>query len=97
MNKTISNIAALQTIQNDFFGAKVLTEAIRSSEENQSLNSLYNELGTNNRKLQNYDEAQKYYRLAFDNANSTVQSIKYKNNLAAFFIDIQDFKKPLSF
>lgn len=94
MNNAIINIAVLQGIQNDFFGAKeTLTEAIKNSVENQSLTSIYNELATNNRKLQNFTEALKYYRLAIKNAGSIKQSIKYKNNLAALFTEMKDFEK----
>lgn len=93
IHSAIMNIALLQKNMNDFYGAKeTLTEALEYlSSESTYLSAIYNELATNNRKLQNYSEALKYYELALDHSKSPKKNIKYKNNLAILLTEMKDY------
>ena len=89
--RKLLNIAILQNIQNDFFGAKeTLTEALQylnSSNDNKYIASIHNELATNNLELLNYSDAIKYYKKAINITNLKNDIISYKNNLATAYTE----------
>ncbi|RXG18371.1 hypothetical protein DSM03_1011053 [Leeuwenhoekiella aestuarii] len=94
------NMGTIQKDQNDFFGSKeTLTEAIQylsDSQDYKSIASAYNTLGTDHRKLYNYDDALNYYFKAIQTSESKEDVLIYKNNLATVYMDLKDFEKAVS-
>ena len=96
----LSNMGAIQKNQGDIFGSKeTLTDAIPyiiAGKNEDNLASAYNNLATSHRKLYNYEEAVTYYSKAIALASVQKDISVYKNNLAATYIDLKDFKKAQS-
>ncbi len=97
--KKLLNMAILQNIQNDFFGAKeTLTESLqylKTSNNKKYLASVYNELATNNANLENYSEAINYYKKAINISNSKNDIISYKNNLALAYTETERYNESI--
>ncbi|MDO5974806.1 tetratricopeptide repeat-containing sensor histidine kinase [Flavivirga jejuensis] len=85
------NIAALQNLHNNFFGAKEslveILQYLNKSSNKKYLASTYNELATNNLKLLNYTDAIKYYKKAIAITDTKSDIISYQNNLAFLYIE----------
>lgn len=100
IGKSLLNIGTIQKDRNDFFGSKeTLTEALHYLRPNVDLKYIadcYNALATDHRKLSNYSDAINYYLLALKSTNYEKEKLSYKNNLAATYIDNQDYKKAIS-
>lgn len=94
------NLALIQKNQNDFFGSKeTLTEALQflnSIKDQKYVASCYNALGTNHRKLLNFEDAENYYSRAISIANSEKDKCIYLNNLAVTYIDNRQYNKAIS-
>ncbi|AUP79137.1 tetratricopeptide repeat-containing sensor histidine kinase [Flavivirga eckloniae] len=86
---TMKHIAMLQKKTTDFFSAKEsLVEALQylnNSSDKENLASVYNELATNNRKLLNFTDAIKYYKMAIAITDAKSDIISYQNNLATVY------------
>lgn len=99
VGSTLLSMGLIQKNQGDYFGAKeTLTEAenyFRPDIDFKLIASTYNELGTNNRKLQNYNDAILYYQKAISSSKSLFDILIYKNNLAIAYLDKTDYKKSL--
>ena len=93
------NCAIIQKDRNDHFGAKeTLTEALKylkNKEDTRTEASIYDQLGTNNQRLENFEDAIKYHKKAIETTNSPNDVIGYNNNLALALIENQDFKQSL--
>lgn len=89
VGKNLLSISLLLKSVNDFFGAKqTLVEAItylKKTSNRRFLASAYNELGTNNKKLLNYDDAIFYYKKAIGQSDKEADIVIYKNNLALVY------------
>lgn len=89
VGRKLLNIATIQKLHNDFFGAKeTLTEAISflpHDKDPKFLASAYNELATNHKKLLNYKDAIHFYYKAIETSNSPEDIIIYKNNLSLVY------------
>ena len=100
IGRNLLNMGTIQKDQNDFFGSKeTLTEAlhyISKEKDSNSIAAIYNILGTNNRKLLNFDEAIKYFRLAIEKSQSFKDKLAYKNNLAATYIDYEKYSNAIT-
>ncbi|MEP1487863.1 MAG: tetratricopeptide repeat protein [Algibacter sp.] len=96
----IINMAMLQNLQNNFFGAKEsLTEALHylnKSSDKKYLASVYNELATNNHKLLNYTDAIKYYKKAIAITDVKSDVISYQNNLAFSYIEQGNYNSAIN-
>ncbi|MDO5979252.1 tetratricopeptide repeat-containing sensor histidine kinase [Flavivirga spongiicola] len=94
------NIAMLQNVQNNFFGAKEsLVEALQylsKSSEKKYLASIYNELATNNHKLLNYRDAIEYYQKAIAITDVKSHVVSYQNNLAFSYIEQGNYNRATS-
>ncbi|MFC4095356.1 tetratricopeptide repeat-containing sensor histidine kinase [Euzebyella saccharophila] len=92
--QTLLNIGVIQKDQNDFFGSKeTLVEGLRYMKDSTMIAQCYNSLGTNHRKLLNYEEAIESYLQAVTISNSKMDKLVFTNNLATTYIDISNFKK----
>jgi tetratricopeptide (TPR) repeat protein len=93
------NIGTIQKDQNDFFGSKeTITEAlpyIDPKRDSTSVAAAYNILATDHRKLLNFKDAQYYYQRAITTTPNARYQLIYKNNLAATFIDNEEYKKAV--
>jgi signal transduction histidine kinase len=93
-------MAILQKNQNDFFGAKeTAIKAIPFLEklgEQRFLASVYNLLGSTNRKLEMYNEAIIYYKKAIQITQSKKDLLVFKNNLALVYKDLGEYKKTIT-
>ena len=100
VGRNLLNIGTIQKDQNDFFGSKeTLTEALQYLRPNKDLKYIancYNALATDHRKLLNYSDAIDYYLLALKSTNSEREILSYKNNLAATYIDNEEYNKAIS-
>ncbi len=100
IGKCLYNMGTIQKNKNDFFGSKEsLTEALQylnNKKDSKYISSCYNALGTNHRKLLNYIDALKYYAKAIETANSKKDKLIYQNNLAATYIDNEQYKKAIA-
>ncbi len=94
------NMGIIEQNQNDYFGSKeTITEALQlfnPLKHSKNISSAYNELATSHRKLLNHEDAIKYYLRAIKISNSKKDTLIYKNNLAATYIDNQDYNKAFS-
>ena len=99
IGKNLLNMGNIQQSQSDFFGSKeTLTEAIKYLEGSQDFNTIasaYNTLGTDHRKLYNYEDALNYYFKAIQTSESLEDILIYRNNLATVYMDIKDYEKAL--
>ena len=100
VGRRLTSMALIQKNQNDFFGSKeTLTEALqflRPEKDVKYIASNYSTLGTNHRKLLNYEEAVVYFQKAIEKTESTKNRLTYKNNLAVTYIDSKQYKKAIS-
>ncbi|GGD20459.1 hypothetical protein GCM10011368_22980 [Hyunsoonleella pacifica] len=89
--ETLMNMAILQNIQNNFFGAKEsLIETLKylnKSPNKKYIASVYSELAASNHKLLNYTDAEQLYNKAIEITNDKNDVLKYKNNLAFSYIE----------
>lgn len=96
----LMSMAVIQKNQNDFFGSKeTLTEALRylkPKTDAKNIASCYNTLGTNHRKLLNFDDAIKYYEKAIETTNSDKTKLMFSNNIAATLIDSNQYENAIS-
>lgn len=100
VGKCLLGMALIQKNQNDFFGSKeTLTEALQylhTEKDKKYIASSYSTLGTNHRKLLNFEEAVKYFNYAIDKAQSKKDELAYKNNLAATYIDYKKYNDAIT-
>ncbi len=100
IGRNLLNMGTIQKNQNDFFGSKeTLTEALHylsNKEDVQSIAGVYNILGTNHRRLENFKDALKYYSQAIETTNSFKYKLLYQNNVAATLIEQEEYKKAIS-
>lgn len=100
VGRNLLNMGNIQKAKADYFGSKeTLTEAIQYLEVSQDFNTIasaYNTLGTDHRKLYNYEDALNYYFKAIQTSESKEDVLIYKNNLAAVYMDLKDFRKAIS-
>ncbi len=86
--------------QNDFFGSKeTITEALQHlnpKKDIKYISASYNALATNHRKLLNYQDAIKYYSKAINTTGFQKDKLIYQNNLAATYIDNEQFNDAIS-
>ena len=96
IGKNLLNMANIQQTQSDFFGSKeTLTEALQYlDEENKNdIASAFNTLGTNHRKLYNYQDAEKYFLKAIALTESDENRLGIKNNQAVNYLDNGEFTR----
>ncbi len=100
IGKNLLNMGTIQKNQNDFFGSKeTITEALSFLSKKKDLQSLagtYNILGTNHRRLKNFQDALKYYNKATQTTNSLIHKLFYQNNIAATLIDNKKYNEAIS-
>lgn len=100
IGRNLSNMGIIQKDQNDFFGSKeTLTEALQYLQPSGDLtyiSSSYATLGTNHRKLLNYQDAIVYYQKAIQTTNSDDSKLIFQNNLATCYIDNKEYDKAIS-
>ncbi|WP_394747138.1 tetratricopeptide repeat-containing sensor histidine kinase [Spongiimicrobium salis] len=98
--RRLLSMGVIQKVRNDYFGAKeTLTEALQYLNPNQDqkfIASVYNELGTNNNKLLNFEDAIGYYQKAIRESTSHRDILIYTNNLATVYIDIEAYPKAIA-
>jgi signal transduction histidine kinase len=99
IGRRLLSMGIIQKNQADYFGAKeTLTEAVKNlekSDDNRFLASTYNELGTNNKKLLNYEEAIENYHKALSITKIRRDQLTYKNNLALVYQERGDYRKAI--
>ena len=99
VGRRLLSMGVLQQDQNDFFGSKeTLTEALnylQSKKDHKYITSVYSELATNHRKLNNFDDAVGYLSKAIETSNSVRDLLIYKNNLAVTYIDNRELDKAI--
>ncbi|MGO4912886.1 ATP-binding protein [Leeuwenhoekiella sp. W20_SRS_FM14] len=99
VGKNLVNMAGIQQTQSDFFGSKeTITEALQFFENNDNTGAIassYSVLGTNHRKLFNYNDAILYLKKAIKITDSDSDRNIYKNNLAATYLDNKEYKKAI--
>ena len=94
ISKSLLSMAIVQKNQSDFFGSKeTLTEALHylDREDTNEIASAFSTLATNHRKLYNYKDAETYFLKAIALTESDKNRLAYKNNLAATYIDKEDY------
>ncbi len=100
VGRRLTSMALIQKNHNDFFGSKeTVTEALQflhPEKDVKYIASNYSTLGTNHRKLLNYEEAVVYFQKAIEKTESTKNRFTYKNNLAVTYIDSKQYKKAIS-
>ena len=100
VGRRLMSMAMIQKNQNDFFGSKeTTTEALQflnSKKDSKYIASSYNTLGTSHRKLLNYKEAVKYFKMAIRKTGSKKNKLAYKNNLAATYIDDKKYNYAIT-
>ena len=100
VGRRLTSMALIQKNHNDFFGSKeTVTEALQFLHPDKDVKyiaSNYSTLGTNHRKLLNYEEAVVYFQKAIEKTESTKNRFTYKNNLAVTYIDSKQYKKAIS-
>ncbi len=100
VGRRLMSMGLIQQHQNDYFGSKEsITEALQylnSKKDSKYTSSSYNALGTNHRKLLNFEEAIRYYSLAIKTTQSKKDKLIYQNNLAATYIDEKQCDKAIS-
>ncbi|MFS4469574.1 sensor histidine kinase [Maribacter sp. 2210JD10-5] len=100
VGRRLLTMAQIQKNQNDFFGSKeTLTEALQylhAGRDDKYVASSYNALGTNHRKLLNYQDAIKYFSLAIDITRSLKDRLIYLNNLGATYVDNGQYNEAIS-
>ncbi|WP_180272272.1 tetratricopeptide repeat-containing sensor histidine kinase [Maribacter sp. 4U21] len=96
IGKNLLNMGTIQKDKNDFFGSKeTLTESLNylsTKKDYTYIVQCYNLLATNHRKLLNFDDALKYYAKAIRMTDSPTDKLIFLNNLAATYIDNQQFE-----
>jgi len=99
IGSALLSMGLIQKNKGDYFGAKEsLTEAeayFKKKIDFKLIASTYNELATNNRKLQNYDDAVSYYQKAINSSKLPSDILIYKNNLATAYLDMNEHVKAL--
>lgn len=100
VGKNLLNMGTIQKDQNDFFGSKeTLTTALPyllASKDSADIAGTYNIIGTNHRRLLNFEEAIKYYHSALETTSNKEFKFVYKNNLAVTFIDNKNYDRAIS-
>ncbi len=100
IGRNLLNMGTIQKDQNDFFGSKeTITEALRFlnfESDRQYIAYCYNTLGTNHRKLLNYQDAITYYLKSIEATTSETDRLIYQNNLAASYVDTKQYNKASS-
>ncbi len=93
------NMAMLLRTKNDFFGAKELLTAslklLDTVKDRRFLASVYDQLGVNNRKLLNYQDAILYHKKAINVSISEEDILSYKNNLSVVYREQKEYKKAI--
>ncbi len=100
VGRTLLRMGTIQKDRNDFFGSKVtLTEALpylMNPKDSSFMAQSLNLLATNHRKLFNYPDALQYYSEAISTTNSYIDKLIFKNNLAATYIDNNQFDEAIA-
>ena len=100
IGKRLLSMGIIQKNRGDFYGAKeTLTEAIINLEavgNSRFLASSYNELGTNHKKLLNFQDAIKNYKKAIATSRKQTDINSYKNNLALVYMEQKDYQKSIA-
>ncbi len=97
---SLLNSAIIQKNRNDHFGAKeTLTEALKYliNKDNSKIEaSIYDQLGTNNQRLENFVDAIYYHKKAIATTNSANHVYSYKNNLATALIESNNYEQAIT-
>ncbi|MCL5246502.1 hypothetical protein M4I21_11820 [Cellulophaga sp. 20_2_10] len=100
IGKNLISMGMIQKNKSDFFGSKeTITEALHYLKPNKDSTTValaYSTLAGNHRKLLNFDDAELYYKKAFSLATNPETILKYKNNLAASYIDNKEYPKAIA-
>lgn len=92
-------MGVVESNEGDYFGSKEsVTEALEYLKRTNDTNYIaaaFNLLATNHRKLLNREDALKYYQEAIETTTSNEDQFKYRNNLAAVYIDDLQYEKAI--
>lgn len=97
--KNLLNLAIIQKNKNDYYGSEQTAvdglSYLQNLGSKDYIASLYNVIGTNRRKLLNYEDAVEDYHKAIALATNKKDILSYKNNLATTFNDLKDYQKSI--
>jgi signal transduction histidine kinase len=97
---SLLKIATIQQIQGDYASSETsATEAItffNKTTENQYKTAIYNILGINYENLFDYDAAINYYNQAYNFAESKIQKLILKNNIAVVYLDQNKYQQAIT-
>jgi signal transduction histidine kinase len=96
---SLLKISIIQQIQGDYASSETsATEAIsffNKTTENQYKTAIYNILGINYENLFDYDSAINYYNQAYNFAESEIQKVIIKNNIAVVYLDQNKYQQAV--
>mgnify|MGYP003682990063 CR=1 FL=1 len=99
LGRSLINIATLQKNRNDYHGAEEnAVEALsylKDSEDKKYVASLYSLLGKIQRELLRFEGAEENYNIAIKKTPSKKDRLEYENNLAAMYIDLEEYSKAI--
>lgn len=97
---SLLQMAYIQRIEGDYSSSETTaTEVMSFFQKDTDLAykcSTYNILGINYETLYDYDNAIIYYNLAYKNAESELQKVILKNNIAVVYMDKEDYQKAIA-
>ena len=100
VGRNLLNMGTIQKNHNDFFGSKeTITEALQflnPLKDRQYIANCYNNLAIDHRKLLNYNDAVTYHLKSIETSGSEVDKLTYHNNLAATYIDNEQYDEAIS-
>lgn len=99
VSQNLFSIAQIQKDFNDLFGAKEnVVEALEylDKQDSSGLSARTNNLlGTINRLLFNYPDAIEYGKLALEQAPDELARLRYENNLALVYMDMEEYTRAM--